>query len=201
MMNAPTHAQQRGATLIEVMVSALIVSFGILAMIALQSNAIKYNKTSEYRSIATLLANDLADRIRVNTDQALASSNNYDLTARYSQPASVPTRPSCAIPATCTAAELAQLDLGEWRRALYFSLPGGNGYVTTDKANRAVDVWVAWIDPGEASAPVGDNGAKTECPSAFLPSGASATRPRCMYFHIGLPTPVGTPAPAPAAAP
>ncbi|MES2091439.1 MAG: type IV pilus modification protein PilV, partial [Pseudomonadota bacterium] len=67
----PLH--QRGATLIEVMVSALIVAFGVLAMIALQANSIKFSKTSEYRSVATLLANDLADRMRLNTAAAIAT--------------------------------------------------------------------------------------------------------------------------------
>jgi type IV pilus assembly protein PilV len=190
-MNTNHLARQKGATLIEVMVSALIVAFGVLAMVALQTNAIKYNKTSEYRSIATLLANDLADRMRVNVDTALANTNNYDLTAAYSLPTSVPTRPACAIPSQCTPSELAALDLGEWQRALYFSLPGGRGFVRTDKVGRAVDIWVAWMDPAEANAPTGNNGtAKTECSTDFVPADATAT-PRCMYFHIALPTDVG----------
>lgn len=180
---------QQGATLIEVMVSALIVAFGILAMIALQSNAIKFNKTSEYRSVATLLANDLADRMRVNAEDG-AMTGQYDLLDAYVDPTgTVPARQDCATPTNCTAAELARRDLGEWRRALYFSLPGGNGYVRSDATNRAVDIWVAWIDPAEAAATVGDNGAVKECPTGFLPAAAGATVPRCMYFRIGLPTP------------
>lgn len=49
-------ARQRGATLVELLVSFLIVSFGLLALLALQNNAIKYNKTTELRATATLLA-------------------------------------------------------------------------------------------------------------------------------------------------
>lgn len=186
-MKPMNHSRQHGATLIEVMVSALIVAFGILAMIALQSNAIKFNKTSEYRSVATLLANDLADRMRVNAEDG-AMAAQYNLLAAYVAPTSIPNRQECAIPANCTPAELARRDLDEWRRALYFSLPGGSGFVQADTANRAVDIWVAWLDPAEVAPPLGDNGAVRECPAGFLPA-AGAAVPRCMYFRIGLATP------------
>lgn len=176
-------SRQTGATLIEVMVSALIVAFGVLAMIALQSNAIKFSKTSEYRSIATLLANDLADRMRVNSaPAALATGSPYDVTEAYSRPSGVPSRPSCKAD-DCTPDELAKRDVGEWKRALYFSLPGGNGYVKTNATDRVVDVWVAWQDPGEveAAAP----GSKNECPTNFVKD--VKEQPRCMFFRIALP--------------
>ncbi|MDO9003305.1 MAG: type IV pilus modification protein PilV [Aquabacterium sp.] len=179
--------RQRGATLIEVMISALIVAFGMLAMIALQSNAIKYTKTSEYRSVATLLANDLADRMRVNAEDG-AMAGRYDLLTAYEKPTTVPARTECAAPTNCTPTDLATRDLGEWRRALYFSLPGGNGFVQSDPTNRAVNIWVAWQDPDETARPVGDNGAVKECPAAFLPTAGTAT-PRCMYFRIGMAPP------------
>lgn len=183
--SSPLHLQ-RGATLIEVMVSALIVAFGVLAMIALQSNAIKFSKTSEYRSIATLLANDLADRMRVNADvAALATSNPYDVTAAYSRPTEVPSRPACKAE-DCTPDELAKRDVGEWKRALHFSLPGGNGYVQTNAADRVVDIWVAWQDPGEAEAAA--PGSKGECPENFV-KGVKEL-PRCMFFRIALPPPL-----------
>lgn len=186
MMKPPSSlSRQTGATLIEVMVSALIVAFGVLAMIALQSNAIKFSKTSEYRSIATLLANDLADRMRVNASQAaLATSSPYDVTDTYSRSKAVPARLECKDATNCSADELAKRDVGEWKRALYFSLPGGNGYVKTNATDRVVDVWVAWQDPGEveAAAP----GSKSECPTVFVAADAK-DQPRCMFFRIALP--------------
>lgn len=181
MIRPPSHhvpSRQGGATLIEVMVSALIVAFGILAMIALQANAIRFNKTSEYRSIATLLANDLADRMRVNPDAAV--TKDYDLQAVYSRPGSVPARTECGTPLNCSPADLARRDLGEWQRALYFALPGGSAYVHSDATNRSVDLWVAWVDPNEpAAAPAG------ECPADFIKD--AAAQPRCMFFRIALP--------------
>ncbi|RZK98755.1 MAG: type IV pilus modification protein PilV, partial [Rubrivivax sp.] len=62
-----THARsnpQLGASLIEVLVAILVVSIGILSMVAMQANAVKFSKTSENRAIGALLVNDLADRLR-----------------------------------------------------------------------------------------------------------------------------------------
>jgi type IV pilus assembly protein PilV len=178
-MSTTTPVQQRGATLIEVMVSLLIVAFGVLAMIALQTNAIKFSKTSEYRSIATLLSNDLADRMRVNQPGVI--NGGYTLTAPYSAPEGVPTRHDCADATKCSTAELAARDLDEWRRTLFFSLPGGSGYVQPVAGNQAVDIWIAWVDPGDSNALTGTNG----CPAAFLPANAPDTL-HCVYFRVAL---------------
>lgn len=176
----PQH--QRGATLIEVMVSALIVAFGVLAMIALQANSIKFSKTSEYRSVATLLANDLADRMKLNPDQVVAGSYNSAASETYSASGTAPGLGSCTTTTTnvqCTPAQLAARDLGEWQRALWFGLPGGSGFVQANAADRTVDIWIAWMDPGTpADRPAG------ECPATFVPSDVDG--PRCMFFRIGL---------------
>ena len=55
-----------GVSLIEVLVALLVVSLGILAMSGLLTNSTRYGKTSEFRAVATLLANDIADRMRAN---------------------------------------------------------------------------------------------------------------------------------------
>lgn len=179
-MNQTAH-QQRGATLIEVMVSMLIVAFGVLAMIALQTNAIKFTKTSEYRSIATLLANDLADRMRVNPDGVIKAG--YTLSDQtYAAPKETPTRTECAAPTNCTDLELAARDLGEWRRALFFSLPGGNGFVRPTADNSAADIWIAWLDPGESN-PVTET--NNGCPATFLPKTVPDTL-HCVYFRVSL---------------
>lgn len=170
---------QRGATLIEVMVSVLIVAFGALAMIALQTNAVKFNKTNEYRSLATLLANDLADRMRVNTAGVVAGS--YTLNAAYSEPAQgvIPPRTECTLPDNCTAPDLARRDLSEWQRALFFSLPGGTGFVQPTANSQAADIWVAWTDPAGAN-PL--QGANNGCPAAFR----APNTVHCVYFRVAI---------------
>jgi type IV pilus assembly protein PilV len=58
--------RQAGVALVEVLVAMLVVSVGVLAMAGLLATASRYGKTSEYRAVATLLAADMADRIRAN---------------------------------------------------------------------------------------------------------------------------------------
>jgi len=180
----PLRRSQAGATLMEVLVSFLIVSFGLLAMLAMQNAALQFNKTSEMRSVATMLANDIGDRMKANIASALAG--NYDLTSAYSPSQNVPARTPCATTTSCTTTELATQDLGEWLRTLYFSLPGSDAYLVANTANRAVDLWIAWRDPNNSDDPIADNGNKKECPTGFVASTVTP-KPRCMYFRIALP--------------
>ena len=66
---ARAHARRRAAgfSLVEVLVAMFVVAMGILALAGLLQASTRYSKMSELRSTATLLANDIADRIRANT--------------------------------------------------------------------------------------------------------------------------------------
>lgn len=57
---------QSGATLIEVLVAILILSFGMLSLGAMMSFAVQLPKLSGYRSTATNLASSYVERIRAN---------------------------------------------------------------------------------------------------------------------------------------
>lgn len=83
-MSARTHSSctkkpgsgQRGSTLLEVLVSIVIIAFGLLGLAGLQATSVKSNLSAYQRSQATLLAYDLADRMRASRDNALAG--DYD---------------------------------------------------------------------------------------------------------------------------
>lgn len=55
----------RGGTLLEVLVSVLIFSFGILGLVAMQARATQYSIDAEDRNRAALLADDLAAQMRL----------------------------------------------------------------------------------------------------------------------------------------
>lgn len=61
--SSPTHRNtqrhQQGVALIEVMVSLLIFSLGVLGMVAMQGKAITYTVDAEDRSRAAMLANEI----------------------------------------------------------------------------------------------------------------------------------------------
>ncbi len=58
---------QTGMTLIEVLVSVLILAIGLLGAAVIQLNALKYTDSSRMTSQASFIAYDMLDRIRANS--------------------------------------------------------------------------------------------------------------------------------------
>lgn len=56
----PSHSPQAGVALIEVLVSILLFSIGVLGLIGLQARAVSFSTDAEDRNRAALLANDIA---------------------------------------------------------------------------------------------------------------------------------------------
>lgn len=65
MSNNPRY-DQRGATLLEVLVAILVLSFGLLGLGALQANALKNNQSSFQRTQAVMLSYFIIDSIRID---------------------------------------------------------------------------------------------------------------------------------------
>ena len=175
-----------GFSLIEVLVSMFIVSLGILALAGLLQSATRYGKMSELRSTATLLANDIADRMRVNLDGT--SLGAYNVTAPF--PATTPwdkrtTPGDQCLPNPCPASEIAYVDLYNWTSRLLVTLPQGTPYVRYNAAgagvNDSVDIWVAWLDPGTTGA---SDRPANECPDGLQVSKQPSVR--CIYLQVGL---------------
>lgn len=114
---------QGGFTLIEVLVSALILSIGLVGVAGLQALSLKNNQSAYMRSQASALAYDLADRMRTNVEGA---------TAGFYDPGQAATHASCTTPTGCTPQQSAQNDLAEWNAALAANLPLGTGFVCID---------------------------------------------------------------------
>ncbi|MBS0433307.1 MAG: type IV pilus modification protein PilV [Proteobacteria bacterium] len=73
---------QRGVTLIEVLVSVLIVSFGILGVVALQARAIQFSLDADDRNRAALFADDLAAQMRLARNTVLPAQQLSDFQMR-----------------------------------------------------------------------------------------------------------------------
>ncbi len=70
-MNAlPKVHNGSGFTLIEVLVSLLILAIGLLGIAALQFKGLRYSNSSFIRSQVNFLAYDIADRMRMNSANA-----------------------------------------------------------------------------------------------------------------------------------
>ncbi|NOZ52569.1 MAG: type IV pilus modification protein PilV [Gammaproteobacteria bacterium] len=121
-----------GFTLIEVMVSVLVISVGLLGMAGLQTTGIQQSHKSYLKTQASLLAFDMADRMRANLVGVTAG--HYD--AVNSIDALVETIPDCINAGTpCSAADTASHDAYQWSNAasdfsIPNTLPGGQGMVS-----------------------------------------------------------------------
>ncbi|WP_024680375.1 type IV pilus modification protein PilV [Pseudomonas syringae] len=79
-----TRHRQAGMTLIEVLVSVLILAIGLLGAAAIQLNALKYTDSSTLRSQASFIAYDMMDRIRANVDGNASANGSTNVLATYS---------------------------------------------------------------------------------------------------------------------
>jgi len=114
---------QTGMTLIEILVSLLILAVGLLGMAGLQTVSLRNTQSGYQRTQAAILSTDIVERVRANLQGVEAGS--YDNTAGAVTAA-------CNSLAGCTAAQMAANDVAEWRLALAATLPLGQGTVCAD---------------------------------------------------------------------
>ncbi|PNF71278.1 type IV pilus modification protein PilV [Stutzerimonas stutzeri] len=121
------HRRAAGFSLIEVLVSMLVLGIGILGMAALQLNSMKFNQTAAVRTQATFLAYDMSDRLRANRADARGGSYDTDL--------------DDAAPA---GANITATDLRQWKAALGTQLPAGAGAI--ERSGNVISITVQWSE-------------------------------------------------------
>ena len=124
-----------GFTLIEVLVTIVVLSFGLLGLAGMQLTSLKNSRSSVLRSLAMQHAYDMADRMRSNL--AAVGAGSYDM----STPGAGTNTAACLTTAGCTPAQMAGQDIYEWQQALSSStnaagngLPSGQGIVCIDSS-------------------------------------------------------------------
>ncbi|WP_292918226.1 type IV pilus modification protein PilV [Nitrosomonas sp.] len=126
-----------GFSLIEVLITILIVSFGLLGMAALIVSGARSNNIAHYRSIASKQTEDIADRMRANL--VGVSTGAYNALA-----ANIPSSDDC-VTNTCNATQVAVYDHAQWNTANSRLLPSGAGTVNGDVATGYV-ITLMWIE-------------------------------------------------------
>lgn len=180
-----------GASMVEVLVSIVLASFALLALAGVNAASVRYTKMAQYRATATQLANDMGERIRANkgvTNPAPTGffAGNYDFTTDFAGQATAATLPTqlCNTAASnCTAAEIADLDLRQWRILVREQLPEGSVFLRRQAGEVAMDLWVIWRDPAVAAVDEAPALA-AECPDSL--NRGSDLSIRCSYFRINL---------------
>ncbi len=115
MTTSPQRKRLAGFTLIEILIALVIFSIGLLGLAGMQLRGAEGTNTAYFRSQATLLANDMAERMHANRqgvmDGAYADLDTDGVCTEANKP-----DPFCAsrdgAPAVdCTPTEMATFDL------------------------------------------------------------------------------------------
>jgi type IV pilus assembly protein PilV len=135
LVNAP---KQIGMTLVEVLVTLVLISFGLLGVAALQLTSLKNTQESYVRSQAAMLAADILDRMRSN--QTGFSNGDYDMAPDAS-----------GFDEAGAGGTVAADDIATWQDAIDRLLPGSDddaaGRIVRDE--RIVTITIRWREREE----------------------------------------------------
>lgn len=133
---------QKGAGLIEVLVTVLILASSLLAMGALQNRSLQFNHSAYLRSQSNIMAYDILDRIRIN-HQALAT---YSHTIGDAAP---------------TGSSVRATDVREWLTSIERNLPDGVGGINCVDTTKICTVTIRWVDDDRLAGEIDDDGQET----------------------------------------
>ena len=135
-------SRQSGFSLLEVLIAIVVTSIGLLGLAAMQATGLRNNHSAYHRSQATVLAYDIADRMRANTSLEIT----YDRTdrsgtfvntgaidnylTRFMTLSAADVQADCETASGCTIAQMAENDLANWNTALTTAIPGATATIT-----------------------------------------------------------------------
>ena len=130
-----------GFTLVEVLVTVVILAIGLLGLAGLHASSLRSSSNAYLLTQATLLANDMGDRLRANRPGVAAGNYNA-----LSVTASTNSTPTCLESGGCgSSAAVAAADAAEWGDALAAAaLPSAAGTVTCTPVTMACTVTLRW---------------------------------------------------------
>ena len=126
----------RGSSLIEVMVSLLILAVGLLGVLGMQVQSLKSNQNAYLYSQAAFLANDIYESM--NLFSADVSKFAIALSA------ATPELPNCtSSDSSCSKNDVIKWSQSSWRTNVEQLLPGGQGAVVLN--NGAYEIQIQFI--------------------------------------------------------
>jgi type IV pilus assembly protein PilV len=162
-----SHASERGFSMIEVLVTLLVISLALLGTAGLQAYAMRLNQGGQFRTQAVFLAADLAERIEANKAGTYALAD----TTAAAFLASATTVSAACVTSACTTAALVDYDLSQWQNAVAASLPQSSWSVSQVLVGNqsTYTIVVSWVDrrsdttnaAADAGSPNGSNAAGT----------------------------------------
>ncbi|PPI78975.1 type IV pilus modification protein PilV [Marinobacter flavimaris] len=146
-------SRQSGFTMIEILVTLFILAIGLLGLAGLLFEGMRNNQGSYLRTQASILAYDMADRMRANSAEAQGGSYGGFSTATIQST----TLPACTgQTAGCTPSDQVTVDQVEWTLQVQGTggdmamLPGGVGTIAHDATSGIYTVTIQWDEASRA---------------------------------------------------
>ncbi len=112
--------RQKGFSMIEILISILVLSVGMIGLAMLQTTGVRYSNDAYLKSLAHAYAYEMLDRMRANPEAMDDGVYNFS----GGMPSTVP---GCS---TCTPAENAVRDAYDWNTNIANTFPSGSGSIT-----------------------------------------------------------------------
>lgn len=137
-----------GFSLIEVLVSIVILAFGVISMGGLQLASLRSAQSSTNFSVASTLSRDYSEMMRSNftisnNTSTVAGVNPYlfdsSVTSSYTATPTVDCKTTL-----CTPAQIGTLHIADWAQRVQGQLPAGRAVVCRDSTPRNADGTYKW---------------------------------------------------------
>jgi type IV pilus assembly protein PilV len=183
-------AHSAGFSLLEALISVVVLSTGVLSMGHLMLTAQKSSDDAAQRAVAAVLGNAILDGMRANmSDASLGSASAYN--AQLTSSSSSGDSSNCVGTSSCSAAELAQAQLADWTQQLG-ALPHGQGSIavatSTDASGTSYSVATVTIfwNAQRAGVATTDKAGADQLQTAGCNEGVSVSATGECYLHVTL---------------
>ena len=135
-------SRETGFSMIEVLVALVLISIGVLGMVAMQGRTIQYTQESVQRNAAAMLASDLMEIMRADPDAVLnlRAQLREDSVYYKAKGSDFPAAPARCAPLPADAKER----LGCWAQQASKDLPAASDVYKRQTKGSAIEIQVAW---------------------------------------------------------
>ncbi len=190
MMTHTRIPAQRGFTLLEVLVAMVVLSLGAMGVMSLVLHAQQANEQALQRGRATLLVNDMLERMRANATREAMTIYNVGESAHAPIGDQQQQRGGDCRQTHCDSQALARFDLADWEHQIMQAqgeqrrldgLPQAHACiaVTTQAQRFDVTVTLAWRGTGQ-----GDSAENSPCASDDIASARQSVSASSRYHPV-----------------
>lgn len=143
---------QHGFSMIEILVTLVIVATALLGTAGLQVYAMRVNQGGQFRTQAVFLASDIAERMEANKQEAINGSYALGNTTVAG------TLSTACLTNPCNSISLAAFDLNQWGNSVASLLPQASWQITQTTAGNpsTYSIVVRWTDRSSDKATHGE---------------------------------------------